>query len=108
VELFGYLLLPLFALVGPWIFVWRMSRGRKVERAEDLARWRELSNRVLTLDRTVKDLKIAQQGAQRHLRIRRNRPASSLTLRSRRLLFPVHPSLQYFQQNRHRLLHLLP
>jgi uncharacterized membrane protein len=56
VELFGYLLLLLFVLVGPWIFVWRLSRGRKVERAEDLARWRELSNRVLALDRTVKDL----------------------------------------------------
>jgi uncharacterized membrane protein len=56
VELFPYLILVLSILVGPWILVWRMSRGRKRDREEDLARWRELSQRVLALNNTVKDL----------------------------------------------------
>jgi uncharacterized membrane protein len=56
VEIFASLILLASILVGPWIFVWRMSRGRKRDREEDLSRWRELSNRVLALDRALKDL----------------------------------------------------
>jgi hypothetical protein len=56
VEFFPFLLVGLFILFGPWILLWRKSRDRKLEREEDLARWRELSQRVLALDSTVKEL----------------------------------------------------
>jgi uncharacterized membrane protein len=60
VELFPYILIVLCIVVGPWILVWRTNRDRKLEREqarkEDLARWRELSQRVLALDQAVKAL----------------------------------------------------
>jgi uncharacterized membrane protein len=56
VEILPYLILLALIFVGPWILVWRMSRARRRDREEDLSRWRELSNRLLALDRAVKDL----------------------------------------------------
>lgn len=55
-EFFPFLLIGLFILFGPWILLLRTSRDRKLEREEDLARWRELSQRVLALDGKVKEL----------------------------------------------------
>jgi len=47
----------LFVLFGPWILVWRGRRRRKQERAEDQQRWRYLSDRVLALETTLRELK---------------------------------------------------
>ncbi len=55
-EFFPFLLIGLFILFGPWILVLRASRDRKLEREEDLDRWRELSQRVVALDGKVKEL----------------------------------------------------
>lgn len=60
-EAFPYILVVLFIVFGPWILLWRTNRDRKREREEDreedLARWRELSQRVVALDKTVEALR---------------------------------------------------
>src|SRR6516162_5814161 len=52
-----YVGLVLFFLFGPWILVWRMHRGRELDREEDQSRWRQLTSRVLALELALKELR---------------------------------------------------
>src|SRR5260370_3664309 len=56
-DIVFYVSVLLFVLIGPWILVWRMNRGRKQNREEDQLRWRELTNRVLALELALKELR---------------------------------------------------
>jgi hypothetical protein len=56
-DIVFYVSVLLFVLIGPWILVWRMNRGRKQNREEDQSRWRELTNRVLALELALKPLR---------------------------------------------------
>ena len=56
-DIVFYVSVLLFVLIGPWILVWRMNRGRKQNREEDQSRWRELTNRVLALELALKQLR---------------------------------------------------
>ena len=59
--LFGGLVL--FIVFGPWILVWTGRRRRIRERAEDQARWSELTHRVYALEEAVRQRTATQPPA---------------------------------------------
>ncbi len=62
-EVFGVLFgigLVLFILVGPWVLVARGRGKRKREREEDQQRWAELTQRVHTLEQSLKKFTSAE------------------------------------------------
>jgi len=66
-DIVFYIGLALFVLFGPWIFVWRGHVHRKRERAEDQARWRDLTNRIYVLEQAAR--KAAENPAARPVTI---------------------------------------
>lgn len=53
--------LVLSVLLGPWILVWRNSRRRTRERAEDQERWADLTNRVYRLELALQSSKVLKE-----------------------------------------------
>jgi uncharacterized membrane protein len=56
-EIVFYLGIVLFVIFGPWVLLGRVNARRKRERLEDQARWGELTARIFTLERTIKELR---------------------------------------------------
>src|SRR5579864_514174 len=60
-EWIFYIGVVLFILFGPWVLVWWANSRRKSERLEDQLRWADLTGRVHSLERELRDLRA--QGA---------------------------------------------
>ena len=56
-EVVFYIGIALFILFGPWILVWRVHSRRESDRLEDQSRWADLTARVHSLERELKELR---------------------------------------------------
>src|SRR3954470_18997279 len=56
-EVVFYIGIALFVLFGPWILLWRGNFRRKSDRLEDQTRWAEITSRIYTLERELKELR---------------------------------------------------
>jgi hypothetical protein len=63
IDIVFYVGVVLAVLFGPWILLWRSHRRRKRERAEDQARWSELTERIYRLEQSVQRSASSQPSA---------------------------------------------
>jgi uncharacterized membrane protein len=56
-EIFFYIGIVLFVIFGPWVLLWRVNARRRSDRLEDQARWSDITARVYTLERTLKEFR---------------------------------------------------
>ena len=56
-EIVFYIGIVLFVLFGPWILLWNVNSRRKSERLEDQSRWADVTARLYSLEREVKELR---------------------------------------------------
>lgn len=59
-EIIFYIGIVLFVLFGPWVLLWRVNSRRKNDRLEDQLRWTDLTARIYTLERELKQLRSVQ------------------------------------------------